>query len=178
MILLDTETTGAPEPMLVPLDQQPRIIELGALKVDNKSLKVLDSIHFLCNPGMSIPAEITKVTGITDEMVSKEKKFVTYVAKLSQFFLGEDTLVAHNEAFDHRMLELELERLGRLTQFPWPINRICTVERTQARTGKFLKLSELYQKLFGKDPDQKHRALGDVEILHEVCIKLRAEKIL
>ena len=175
---MDCETTGLPEPGLVPLDQQPRIIEFAAIKVEDKTLTPMTTIQFMCNPGAPLDPIITKITGITDDMLAGKKKFAAYVKELSEFFFGQRSMVAHNEAFDHRMLELELERVGRLTQFPWPMERICTLERTQTRTGKFLKLTELYQQLFGKDPEQKHRALGDVEILLEVCVKLRAEGIL
>lgn len=178
MILMDYETTGIPEPALVPLEQQPRIIEIGLMKVDDQTLEVRDTFSTMVNPGMPLPPVITKITGITTEMVMKAKKFPAYFNTLVDFFLGERYVVAHNEPFDHRMLELELQRLDRVTAFPWPPVRICTVERTSHRTGKFLKLTELYQMLFGRDPEQKHRALGDVEILHEVCIRLRAEDVL
>lgn len=178
MIIMDCETTGIPEPALVPLEQQPRIIEFGALKVDDTTLEVVGSFQFMCNPGMSLPPIITKITGITDADLKDKPKFARYFNDMVDLFLGERYVVAHNEPFDHRMLELELQRLDRLTSFPWPPNRICTVERTAHRTGKFLKLTELYQMLFGRDPEQKHRALGDVEILHEVCIRLRAEDVL
>lgn len=178
MIIMDYETTGIPEPALVPLEQQPKIIEVGLMKVRDDDLGVVETFHTLVNPGMPLPPLITKITGITTEMVAKAKKFPAHVNAITDFFLGERYVVAHNEPFDHRMLELELQRLDRVTAFPWPPVRICTVERTSHRTGKFLKLTELYQLLFGRDPEQKHRALGDVEILHEVCIKLRAEDVL
>lgn len=178
MIIMDCETTGLPEPGLVPLDQQPRIIEFGAIKVDEETLAPLDTIHFLCNPGIPLPPIITKITGLRDADLKGAKRFAAHLNSLTDFFLGQRTIVAHNEAFDHRMLELELARLDRVTQFPWPPVRRCTVELTAHRTGKYLKLTELYTMLFGRDPAQQHRALGDVEILHEVCIRLRQEDVL
>src|SRR6185312_12803109 len=88
MIVLDTETTGLPEPELVPLDQQPHIIEFGAIKLNDDTLEQVDQMHFMVNPGIPIPPIITKITGITDADVHGKKKFASAVLPLSEFFLG------------------------------------------------------------------------------------------
>ena len=64
-IIFDTETTGLLLPSSAPLEKQPRIIELGALKVDANG--VLDELNQLLDPEQTITAEITKITGITPD---------------------------------------------------------------------------------------------------------------
>ena len=60
IVALDIETTG-----LDPL--RDAIIEIGAVKYDNS--QIVDRWHSLINPQRMIPAPITQLTGITNEMV-------------------------------------------------------------------------------------------------------------
>jgi DNA polymerase III epsilon subunit-like protein len=175
MIIMDTETTGLLKPTVVPLDKQPHIIEFAAIKLDDKNLYESNRITFLVNPGIPLEPIITKITGLTDKDLAKEQPFSAHYLELVRFFLGEEMLIAHNAPFDVGMLTVELQRLGMLQRFPWPFKHVCTVERTQYMTGKYLKLEQLYKELFGKDPEQKHRALGDVEILVDVVRQLRRQ---
>ena len=118
MIVFDLETTGLPKAEGSDLDMQPRIIEFGAIKLD-KDLEEVDRLEFFCNPGHELDPQIIKITGITDEMLKDEKPFVANYLSLCEFFLGEKTIVAHNLPFDRKVLKFELERLDKLTKFPW-----------------------------------------------------------
>jgi len=67
--------------------------------------KVLGSWEWLEDPGVSIPPEITKITGITDRMVAGHRIDDRAVKDL----LGRVVLViAHNADFDRRFLERRL----------------------------------------------------------------------
>ena len=177
MIIFDTETTGLVQPATVPLTQQPQIIEFAAIKVDSK-LKVIDRLEFKCNPGRPLPEIITKITGITDADLKNEKPFSHYYMDVANLFLGERAALAHNFPFDRDLLTFELRRINKGRNFPWPIQHICTVELTRHITGKFMKLTALYEHAFGKKLDQKHRAMDDVEDLLEVCKWLKKQGIL
>ena len=96
-VVFDTETTG----FNAGLNDQ--MIEIGAVKIRDGI--VLDSFDRLINPGRHIDAEITKLTGITDAMVSEcdNEEVVTNDFKE---WIGNLPLVAHNARFDISMLSM------------------------------------------------------------------------
>ena len=162
MIVFDVETTGLPKAEGSDLDIQPKIIEFGALKLDD-DLKEIGKLEFFCNPGHPLDPMITKITGITDDMLKEEKPFVAYYGELCDFFLGEREMVAHNLPFDRKILRFELERLDKVTKFPWPRDHICTVEVGQRVWGKMRKLGDIHEELFGAKIEGAHRSINDVE---------------
>lgn len=179
MLVFDTETTGLVEPTATPLDKQPYIIEFGAIKLDSKTLKEVGRLSFLVKPPIPLQAKITEITGLRDKDLEKAMPFARHVMEVSNFFLGEDTIVAHNCPFDMSLLKFELMRLDRQFRFPWPPNQICTAEISMGiNKGKRMRLLEMYKWATGKVLDQKHRAIDDVEALIEVIKKLRKENLI
>src|SRR5579862_397036 len=150
MIIFDTETTNLTAPEAAPIDQQPHIVEFAGIKLDDKTLKEISRFEFLCNPRVPIPPDAVKITGITDAMVFKKPPFTAFFNPLVEFFFGERYAVAHNCAFDITVMRHELERLGRITAFPWPVVQICTVELTVNIKGHRLGLGDLHEILTGK----------------------------
>lgn len=103
VLILDTETTG--------LDaRQEEVIELAMLSVlvDRESglpvgpVSVFESFE---DPGRPIPATITEITGITDDMVRGQRIDDAQVATMVQ---QADVIVAHNAAFDRPFVEARL----------------------------------------------------------------------
>src|SRR5690606_29066577 len=98
--ILDTETTG--------LDSsKDRIIELALILVDvdkatGLPLQVQDVFDELEDPGRPIPAEATRITGITDAMVAGKHLDDARVAVL---MAGMDLVIAHNARFDRGFME-------------------------------------------------------------------------
>lgn len=170
MIIFDTETTGLIRNGFVELSKQPQIIEFAAIKLDDKTLEEIERIDFLVNPGKKLPPKITEITGIKDFDLINEKPFSHHFPKLVMFFFGEKYSFAHNHAFDTGMLSLELRRLKKQYQFPWPIRQICTVSATYSLNNYRLNLSRLYYHLFKKEFKNAHRAMADVEVLTK-CVK-------
>ena len=114
IVVLDLETTWLLGPEALPIDQQPRIIEVGVVVLSKtKGLKKLDSFSSLLNPGAPIPEESVKITGITDEMVKDAPSFAGVYNRLVELFFGSRTLVAHNLPFDRGVLIWELQRIGK-----------------------------------------------------------------
>ena len=161
IVAWDTETTGLLKPEENDLDQQPHILEFAALKFDGDGNE-LDSIKMYINPGVEISAHITKITGIKAATVEGKPSFAGYYKQIADFFVGVDTMTAHNLAFDREMLANELIRIDKILCFPWPPNQICTVRETKKIKGYRLNLTKLHNELFGTDFDDAHTAMADV----------------
>ncbi len=98
-IIVDVETTG-----LDPATDE--VLEFAMLafdySIDGASVSAVASFGQLQDPGRPIPPEVTKLTGITDEMVVG--KTIDQVA--ADVFMKQAALViAHNAAFDRRFCE-------------------------------------------------------------------------
>ncbi len=167
-VIFDTETTGLLLPSSAPLEKQPRIIELGiAVVIDGK----LASEHnWLINPEMEISAEITKITGITNEDLVGKPLFRQLLGEIEEVFGGSDYGFAHNAPFDVGMLTNELKRCGR-TGFPWPTEIICTAQEYTPMMGKRPRLINLYEYVMGRPLAQTHRASDDAMAVFEVLQK-------
>ena len=111
VLILDTETTG--------LDSsKDRLIELALILVDvdkatGLPLQVQEVFDELEDPGRPIPAEATRVTGITDAMVAGKRLNEERVAELTA---GVDLVIAHNARFDRGFME---NRLPAFAKLPW-----------------------------------------------------------
>ena len=171
MIIFDLETTGFLKRGPMPIELQPKITEFAAAKLDDNTMRLVDELTFLCNPGVDIKPKVTKITGITNSMVQDKPTFAEQLEKVSAFFEGENTLIAHNIAFDYNVLRYELIRLGKLDKFPMPANKICTIKKSMYLQGKMLNLGLLYKTLCGKEIQGAHRAINDVYALTE-CVKV------
>ena len=98
-ILLDTETTG--------LDHaRDEIIELGMVKfdysADGRIICVRDTFSAFNEPSAPISAEVTALTGITDEMVAGQR---FDDAAVTAFAESGVIMIAHNSDFDRRFVE-------------------------------------------------------------------------
>ncbi|MCI5772598.1 MAG: PolC-type DNA polymerase III [Clostridiales bacterium] len=106
IIVLDFETTGLNT-------QKDRVIEIGAVKLYHG--QVVDSFSMLVNPGMVLPAKITEITHISDQMLRDAPPAAVAIPKLMAF-MGDCPIAAHNAQFDCSMLASELKRLGETHQ--------------------------------------------------------------
>ncbi|MBQ8161079.1 MAG: 3'-5' exoribonuclease [Clostridia bacterium] len=100
-VVLDLETTGLSA-------QNDRIIEIGALKVQGGEIQ--EKFQKLVNPEREIGGFITRLTGITNEMVADAP---TIEEALPQFleFAGDAVILGHNVGFDLRFVSAACERL-------------------------------------------------------------------
>ncbi len=100
--IIDVETTG-----LSP--QSCRVVEVAVVKM--KHGKVTTTFSSLLNPGCPIPAEASRIHGITNADVSGAPRFVDVLGRLCEITKGT-VPVAYNEAFDRGFLTAELARLN------------------------------------------------------------------
>lgn len=162
--LFDTETTGLLKPSPAKLHEQPHIIELYACVI-NEEFQLLREFESFFSIPIPFFSDITKWTGITEDMLKGKPSFAKKYKELAKFFTGVDLIVAHNMTFDEGMLANELLRIHKLIYFPWPRYHVCTVEKSMIVRGHRLKLSDLHEILTGKGFEGAHRARNDVHAL-------------
>lgn len=179
MIIYDTETNGLLKHADLPLDQQPGIIELGILKLDDATLEEVGRLSVLVRPKvLPLDPTITKITGITTEMLTPALTFARHLPAMINLFLGERQIIAHNLPFDLGMTLVELRRLDYVTKFPWPPLQTDTTTLASdipgaSHTGRH-KQAALYKIAFGTEPPVTHRAIEDAETLAAIVRWLRA----
>ena len=170
VFIFDTETTGLVRNSLVPLDQQPRIIEFFGHTIDNQTGHVLQEVEFFCDPGIMIEPVITKITGIRQSDLAGQKPFSAYAPTVCSMIKGADAVLAHNLSFDMALVEADCKRCN--TDLTWPERLICTVEQTEWMKGHRLSLSMLHEELFGEPFSGAHRARVDVGALTRCYLEL------
>ncbi len=176
MIFLDTETTDLLKPDAANLEEQPHMTEFFGVRLD-EDFQLVSKFHSLFSIPVPVPEKITRITGITDDMLKGQPTFRQKYDELVAFFLGETTVVGHNVSFDMGVLRHELRRLEKQWQFPWPPNWICTIEKTTHLRGRRLKLGELHNLATGAPHEGAHRAQEDVAALVRCYIWMQEEGI-
>lgn len=148
--IIDIETTGGNS-------KTGKITEIAVFL--HNGHKVVDQYETLVNPGVTIPPYITKLTGISDEMVADAPAFGEIADKLDRF-TANAIFVAHNAHFDYGFVREEFRRVGK----DFKRKKLCTVQLSRhafpglASYSLDKITSELQIKLNGH-----HRAAADAE---------------
>lgn len=173
-LFFDTETTGLPRNWRAPvtdLNNWPRLVQLAYLYYDNNGNKISGGDFIVKPEGFTIPAEASRVHGISTERALREGESITSVLQHFHSLIEQASyLVAHNISFDEKIVGSEFLRNGIQNSIPSK-NKICTMEQTTrfcAINGpygyKWPKLSELHYKLFGTGFEEAHDASVDVTV--------------
>lgn len=112
--IVDIETTGG-------LFKRDRITEIAIVLHDGKNN--IEQFSSLVNPERSIPPEITRITGISNDMVQDAPKFYE-IAKTVVELLDGAIFVAHNVRFDYTFIKNEFKALG----YTFTKRQLCTVK--------------------------------------------------
>ena len=163
-IILDTETTG-----LNPFSGD-RIVEIACLELVN-CVPTGSFFHTYINPVREVPAEATKVHGLTYGFLKDFPEFGQVHEKFLDF-LGDSQLVIHNAEFDLKFLNFELDKV-----FLPPLSNgvVDTLKVARQRfPGSPASLDALCRRF---KVDSRHRtlhgALVDCELLAAVYLELR-----
>jgi DNA polymerase III epsilon subunit family exonuclease len=160
-VVFDLETTGSKAPPC-------RITEIGAYRV--KNCEVIAEFQTLVNPEMPIPWFITKLTGISDEMVRDAPLFGDVVHEFLGF-IGDSVLVAHNSGFDMRFLNFEIGRIFGSYRMANPC--LCTVQLSRKLLPDILnhKLKTVAEH-YSIDLVNHHRASADAFATAHIFVNL------
>lgn len=153
--IIDLETTGG-DP------KRDRITEVAIYRYDGE--KIVNEFHSLVNPGVPIPALITRITGIDNEMVREAPPFYE-IAKEIVEITQQAVFVAHNARFDYSFLQREFRQLG----YTFSRKQLCTIKLTK----KFVPDLPSYSlknlcKHFDITNEARHRAYGDAKATLEL----------
>lgn len=146
--VVDVETTGGSY-------QNARLTEIAIYLFDGN--QIVKEFSTLINPEQPIPYMITKLTGITDQMVADAPKFYEVAKQIVEITEGA-VFVGHNVAFDYNFVKHEFKSLGYNYRRP----TLCTVKMSRKVLPGYpsYSLGNLCNSL-GINLINRHRAAGD-----------------
>ena len=193
ILAFDTETTGfapkidrSPGARVPGIADYPHILQLCFVLYDLRTQMVISKYNeYIKIPDhVPLPDAATRVNGI-DKQICQLRGVPIESALLAfcEAYMSADCIVAHNIAFDRKMIEIEVHRNlpnhpklvslfnetfndlnGIRTECTMAMGKqVCAlyVEKNGSRWKKAPKLSELHFHLFGTVPDNLHDALVD-----------------
>lgn len=159
--VVDVETTG----MRAAHDD--RITEIAVVLVQGERRELL--FESLVNPGRPIPAMISSMTGITEDLVRAAPRFEEVTDRVLDALSGR-VFVAHNMRFDWGFVSAELQRARGLRLDG---ARLCTVRlsRRLVPAAESCALDALSHHFAFENP-ARHRAAGDALVTAQLLQRL------
>lgn len=182
--VFDTETTGLYNFQLDHDDpRQPQIVELGWLIGDDETGDIVASATHLVKllPGVVMKPEVAAVHGLTEEVLAKDGRDLKDVLALFRKAVrtpGVKCLVAHNLAFDRKVIEANCARARVPQDILAEKEHFCTMLRAKEQLGLEArpKLADAYKAATGEDAPAGHRALIDVGMAWAVYLALKKRR--
>jgi ATP-dependent DNA helicase DinG len=157
IIALDIETTG--------LDPNTdAITEIGAVKFNEN--RIIEEWSSLVNPNRPIPPMITRLTGISNQMVANAPQVQEAVAGLARF-AGDSPVLGHNVQFDLAFLRNQNILLNN------PVIDTYELASVLLPGASRYNLGALGQQLGIIHLGSLHRALDDAKLTHAIYGKLQ-----
>jgi DNA polymerase III subunit epsilon len=146
--IIDIETTGGSA-------TRDKITEIAIILHDGH--QIVDEYTTLINPERTIPYFITRLTGISNEMVADAPRFYEVAKKIVEMTENR-VFVGHNVNFDYMFVKQEFKNLG----YEFSRKTLCTVKLSrQIIPGKrSYSLGNICNEI-GIRIKNRHRAYGD-----------------
>jgi DNA polymerase-3 subunit alpha (Gram-positive type) len=157
--VFDIETTGLKA-------EHADIIEIGAVRMKNG--EITDTFQSFIDDGVVIPREITKLTGITQDMLSGAPGTREVLERFRAFADGS-TLVAHNAAFDTGFITHHGDRFG--ITFPMPYADTLMLSRYLLRDVLENHKLDTISAYFEIDMGSHHRADDDARTCAQILLR-------
>jgi len=169
IVFFDLETTG-----LDPIKD--RIIEIGFLQVDFKTLEVINELNLLVNQDVEITEATIKINGITKEMlIENGVSEINMFNQIQNYITDDCLLVAYNTQFD--------------INFVMQLYRRCNNDLSYMIKNDLLDIMAVYRdrhdfphrlqnaiEMYNVDLENTHRALDDIKATFEVFKAMSKEK--
>ena len=171
ILFFDTETTGLPKDFNAPAsdtDNWPRLVQLSYIVSDFYGNQIYTCNEIIKPIDYTIPQASSDIHNITTGIAKNRGSLISDVFELFLIHVKRvDVIVAHNLAFDQKIISSELVRLG--IDNPLELKkRICTMkistdfcEIPGTKGYKWPRLEELHFKLFKSDFAGAHDAYVD-----------------
>jgi DNA polymerase-3 subunit epsilon len=158
LVIIDLETTGT-EP------HSSRIVEIAVVKIFPDGTK--ESKCRRINPHVQIPAEATKIHGITNEDVKDCPSFKQIAQSLKEYLEGCDIAGFNILYFDLPLLAFEFSRAG----ISFDVSKCNIIDayvifKKQERRN----LSAAVKFYLNRNHDEAHSALADAEATYDVIV--------
>lgn len=160
--VFDTETTG-----LDPAAGD-EVIQLGAVRIVNGRVLAHERIDQLVDPGRPIPQASVRIHGITQEQVAGKPRF-SEVLPAFHAFARDTVLVAHNAAFDMKLLQMQEAATG--LSFGQPVLDTLLLSLVAQPNQASHTLDAIAQRL-GIEVHGRHSALGDALTTAGIFLRL------
>lgn len=164
-IVLDVETTG------LRADQH-EIIELAAMRVVEH--EITDTFSTLVRIHAPLPATITALTGIRDDMLRDQGLPLPEAMAHFLAFVADRRVVCHHAAFDYAFLKAACRKCH-LPEFRNPYADTLQMAKRQLDEVPDYKLATLAAHL-GIDTTGSHRALEDCRMTYMLFEKLNEKR--
>lgn len=158
--VLDIETTGLSK-------YKDEIIEIACVRVINH--QIIDEMSVLVCPNNPIPPLITKITGITNEMVKRGISIEEALIQLYDF-VGDEIIVGHNIGFDMGFIRYHSEKNLGLCFDNIELDTMKIARKEIVCVNYKLATLCSYFNIVNR---QAHRALADVYATYELLENLQ-----
>lgn len=185
-LFIDIETNGLPEtagfnkyyePSDTRYYDNSRVLELAYIIYDKNGI-LIKSKQFVITPdGFTVTN--SHIHGITEEIIANDGKSIHNVLEeFEKDLVDVNLIVAHNLLFDMNIMMSECYRYEKNNLINILSDNVkfdCTMNKGKKhfKLLKSPKLVDLYEKLFNKKIEQKHRALSDAEICADCYYKMK-----
>ncbi len=194
VLFYDTETTGLPDfgaPSEAP--HQPHIVQLAACLVDCDSRQTISSMDVIVRPyGWTIPDDIAAIHGITTEHAADVGIPESLAVGMFMELWNSRLRVGHNEQFDALILRIALMRhedaasadhwkSGAAECTASLATPLCAIPPTAKMRAagrhhyKTPNLGEAYRHFLGRELENAHQAMADVQACMAVWFAIRSK---